>query len=147
MPVYYIYHDESAFTSAQKQSIANGIADAHVAATDAPRFFVKVAFVGRAHGDLFSNGAAAPDMVQVVGNIRAGRDSAHRYKLLTLLDDVIVRNAGGKKFLVEVTLMERPAENVLLEGMREPEVGSAEEDRCRDLGHVPEDMKYTNLRR
>lgn len=141
MPTYFVYHNASSLTKEQKQGIAKGIVDAHVSSTNAPRFFVKVIFRGCEEGDMYSGGVPDQSILQVVGYIRSGRDAARRTQLALSLHQHIIVQASETRYKIGVQLLERPAENVFIEGAPMPLPGSSEEAQCRDLGLVPEELK------
>ncbi|KAL6299392.1 hypothetical protein BKA93DRAFT_807194 [Sparassis latifolia] len=141
MPTYFVYHDAGALKFEQKQSIATAIVDAHVSSTNAPRFFVKVIFRSCDQGDMFSGGVLDQSILQVVGYIRTGRDAWRRMKLAKALHENIALHAWATQFKIGIQLLERPAENVFIEGAPMPQPGSDEETLCRELGFVPKELK------
>ena len=101
MPLYEVLTTAGTLTDGDRQALAVGLTDVHVAETGAPPSFVHVAFPELPAGHVYTAGAPSRPVV-VRGEIRAGRPPSVRQALLERISALVVER------------LEIPVEDVLI---------------------------------
>lgn len=124
MPTYIVAAAEGRLDANQKQAIASGITQAHSEATGAQAFFAQVIFQNITAGNHFLAGQSMrADHIFVHGEIRAGRTSGQKQKLLESIVRIVVDKAQTPSRHVWVYLAELPPSQMVEFGRVLPEPG------------------------
>lgn len=93
MPTYQVYVKEHQLSQQQKTKIAQAITLVHTTATGAPNYFVQVIFNEQSVGERYLGGQPADHHIWVNAEIRGGRNTDQREKLLIDLNTAISKIA------------------------------------------------------
>ena len=105
MPTYIVKYSNFKLSSKQKKFIADGITKTHSKFTGANTFFAQVIFQKNENRSHFMGGKLVKNKeIFLNGQIRAGRTSAIKKKLILGLREVIIKNTKLKKDFVWVYL-------------------------------------------
>lgn len=125
MPTYTVHYSSLVLDAHQKLQLAQGITQAHEAATGAAGFFAQVLFQEISGTDCYLGGHALEQgQLFVQGQIRAGRSSAVKEELLTSLQAALIQGTGLDRSQVWIYLVELPASNMLEYGHVLPPPGA-----------------------
>lgn len=124
MPTYVVAAAEGRLDAQLKHAIASGITRAHSEATGAQAFFAQVIFQDIAAGNHFLAGQPiASDHIFVHGEIRAGRTSEQKQRLLERIVTIVVDQTRTPSRHVWVYLSELPPSQMVEFGRVLPEPG------------------------
>ncbi|PRX24170.1 phenylpyruvate tautomerase PptA (4-oxalocrotonate tautomerase family) [Paraburkholderia sp. BL18I3N2] len=124
MPTYVVAAAEGRLDAQLKHAIASGITQAHSEATGAQAFFAQVIFQDIAAGNHFLAGQPVKsDHIFVHGEIRAGRTSEQKQRLLERILGIVVDEACTPSRHVWVYLSELPPSQMVEFGRVLPEPG------------------------
>ena len=124
MPTYTLTVPAHRLTAEQKACAAAGISRVHHEVTGAATFFAQVIIHEVAVGDHFVGGRPlATELLFLHGQIRAGRSTPQRRRLLLALRDVVAQAAGAEPRGVWVYLVDLPAGDMVEYGHVLPELG------------------------
>ena len=105
MPTYTVKYSNLKLSPKQKKLIADGITKTHNKFTGANTFFAQVIFQKNENRSHFMGGKLVKNKeIFLNGQIRAGRTSAIKKKLILGLREVIIKNTKLKKDFVWVYL-------------------------------------------
>ncbi len=105
MPTYTVKYSNFKLSSKQKKIIAYGITKTHSKFTGANTFFAQVIFQKNENSSHFMGGKLVKNKeIFLNGQIRAGRTSAIKKKLILGLREVLTKNTKLKKDFVWVYL-------------------------------------------
>ena len=125
MPTYTVHAPAGRLGDAERKRIASGITRVHSEATGAQGFFAQVMFVDVQPGHWFVGGAPmAGEQIFVHGQIRAGRSSDVKRKLLTGLLDVVCEAASFGRNMTWGYIVELPPSQMAEYGHVLPEPGT-----------------------
>ena len=105
MPTYTVKYSNFKLSLKQKKFIANGITKTHSKFTGANTFFAQVIFQKNENSSHFMGGKLVKNKeIFLYGQIRAGRTSEIKRKLILGLREVLIQNTKLKKDFVWVYL-------------------------------------------
>ena len=105
MPTYTVKYSNINLSQKQKNSIANDITNTHSKFTGANTFFAQVIFQKNENSSHFMGGKLIKNKeIFLNGQIRAGRTSATKKKLILGLREVLIKNTKLKKDFIWVYL-------------------------------------------
>ena len=103
MPTYTVKYSNFKLSPKQKKIIANGITKTHSKFTGANAFFAQVIFQKNENNSHFMGGKLIKNKeIFLNGQIRAGRTSATKKKLILGLREVLIKNTKLKKDFIWV---------------------------------------------
>lgn len=124
MPTYVVTTSEGRLSPSQKQDIAAQITDIHCSTTGAPAYFAQVIFFEVTEGNYFLAGKPLQkDNIFVHGEIRAGRDSTTKEKLILDIMASIASTAKAEVSNVQVYILDVPARQIAEWGQILPNPG------------------------
>jgi phenylpyruvate tautomerase PptA (4-oxalocrotonate tautomerase family) len=124
MPTYVCTATAGRLTPAQKAEIVDSITTIHHEETGAARYFVLVIFQDVAPGSCYLGNRPAPaDQIWIRGDIRAGRTSEQKNRMLRRIMQDVGRASGAAEDAVWVYLSDLPAENLTEYGRILPSPG------------------------
>ena len=124
MPTYTVKYSNFKLSSKQKKIIAYGITKTHSKFTGANTFFAQVIFQKNENSSHFMGGKLVKNKeIFLNGQIRAGRTSAIKKKLILGLREVLTKNTKLKKDFVWVYLEDLPPEQMIEYGEILPKSG------------------------
>ena len=124
MPTYTVKYSNFKLSSKQKKIIANGITKTHSKFTGANTFFAQVIFQKNKKGSHFMGGKLIKNKeIFLNGQIRAGRTSATKKKLILGLREVLIKNTKLKKDFVWVYLEDLLPQQMIEYGEILPKTG------------------------
>ncbi|WP_207003678.1 tautomerase family protein [Trinickia mobilis] len=127
MPTYVCTATAGRLTPAQKAEIARSITDIHHEEARAARYFVLVFFQDVAPGSCYLGNQPGPaDQIWIRGDIRAGRTTAQKERMLHRMMQDVSRVTGAPEDAVWVYLSDLPAENLTEYGRILPLPGQEE---------------------
>ena len=125
MPTYTVHAPAGRLTDAQKMRVASEITRVHNEVTAAQTFFAQVMFVDVRAGNWFVGGVPmAGEQIFIHGQIRAGRSSELKVKLLTGLVDVVCEAASFDRNLTWAYIVDLPPSQMVEYGHMLPEPGT-----------------------
>ena len=105
MPTYTLKYSNFYLSQKQKNSIANDISDTHSKCTGANTFFAQVIFQKNEKNSHFMGGKLVKTKeIFLNGQIRSGRSSKVKKKLILGLRKILIKNTNLKKEFVWVYL-------------------------------------------
>ncbi len=126
MPTY-VFTTARALTGEQRAKLVESVTTIHQVEATAPRYFVQVVFHKVEPGSIFIGGeAASPDHVWVRADIRSGRTSQQKAKMLQRIMGETSQILGISEQAVWVYISDIPAHGVLEFGNVLPEPGGEE---------------------
>ncbi len=125
MPTYTLHYAALALSADEKHQMAQGITQAHEAATGADGFFAQVIFQEIAQEDCYLGGSPL-DQPQLFlqGQIRAGRSLDIKGKLLSSLKEALLNVTTLDPSQIWIYLVELPASDMLEYGHVLPAPGA-----------------------
>ena len=124
MPTYTVKYSNFKLSLKQKKFIANGITKTHSKFTGANTFFAQVIFQKNENSSHFMGGKLIKNKeIFLNGQIRAGRTSATKKKLILGLREVLTQNTKLKKDFVWVYLEDLPPQQMIEYGEILPKSG------------------------
>ena len=128
MPTYTVHAPAGRLTDVHRKRIASGITRVHNDATGAQTFFAQVIFLEVQAGHWFVGGASmVGEQIFIHGQIRAGRSSDVKKKLLTGLVDVVCEAASFDRNLTWAYIVDLPPSQMVEYGHMLPEPGTEAE--------------------
>jgi phenylpyruvate tautomerase PptA (4-oxalocrotonate tautomerase family) len=106
MPTYSVTTSQGRLSAQQKSVIAKDITRIHSGATGAPPFFAQVLFHELAPGNAFIGGVAVDEQIFVCGQIRGGRTTGQKTKMIQEMLAATAVAAGTPQFNVWVYIVE-----------------------------------------
>ena len=124
MPTYTVKYSNFKLSPKQKKFIANGITKTHSKFTGANTFFAQVIFQKNDNKSHFVGGKLVQNKeIFLNGQIRAGRTSVIKKKLILGLREVLTKNTKLKKDFVWVYLEDLPPQQMIEYGEILPKSG------------------------
>ena len=124
MPTYTVKYSNFTISPKQKKFIANGITKTHSKFTGANTFFAQVIFNKNDNSSHFMGGKIVKNKeIFLNGQIRAGRTSVIKKKLILGLREVLIKNTKLKKDFVWVYLGDLPSQQMIEYGEILPKSG------------------------
>ena len=122
MPTYVVTAPEGRLSGEQKRRIASDITQVHCTVAVAPAYFAQVIFHDVPQGNYFVGGQPLQgvDHVYVHGQIRAGRDSATKEKLVLALMHAVAEAGALGTHQVQIYVVEVPARQIAEPGQLLP---------------------------
>jgi phenylpyruvate tautomerase PptA (4-oxalocrotonate tautomerase family) len=125
MPTYTVKTSNIKLDKKKKNKIAKGITETHNKITGANSYFVQVIFVENRKNSHFMGGKIIKDkQIFLQGQIRAGRTTKIKNKLIITLRDSIIKNAGIQRDNVWVYLLDLTPEQMIEYGEVLPKSGN-----------------------
>ena len=107
MPTYSIYYSNLRLNQKIKKNIANSITKIHRNITGANSYFVQVIFINNKSNNHFIGGKKTNNnQIFLHGQIRSGRTSLIKKKLILKLRDTIIKNSKLKRENVWVYIID-----------------------------------------
>ena len=126
MPTY-VFTSAKPISADQRAALVASVTEIHAVEATAPRYFVQVIFHRVEPGSIFIGGeAASPNHVWVRADIRAGRSSEQKARMLTRIMAETSQILGTSEQDVWVYISDIPAQGVLEFGNVLPEPGQEE---------------------
>lgn len=128
MPTYVVTAPKGRLSVQQKERVAADVTRVHCTVTGAPAYFAQVIFNDVPDGNYFVGGRPLQGTAHVFlhGQIRAGRDSATKEKLLLGMMNAVADACELEPHCVQVYLVDVPARQIVEYGQILPLPG--EED-------------------
>lgn len=128
MPLWNIYHPESAFSSEDKQAIARRITSIY---RDLPAFYVGVVFQPVAAASFYIAGQPADDFVRIAVDHIAQqiREEETKQKFLALVGKLLAPYVAERGLRWEMHVDETPFSLWSIQGMRPPVPGTPASDQ------------------
>ena len=124
MPTYIVKYSNFRLTPKQKKFIADGVTKTHSKFTGANTFFAQVIFQKNENSSHFIGGKLVKNQeIFINGQIRAGRTSAIKKKLILGLREVLIKNTKIKKDFVWAYLEDLPPQQMIEYGEILPNSG------------------------
>ena len=124
MPTYTVKYSNLKLSLKQKKLIADGITKTHSKFTGANTFFAQVIFQKNENSSHFMGGKLVKNKeIFLNGQIRAGRTSAIKKKLILGLREILTKNTKLKKDFVWVYLEDLPPQQMIEYGEILPKSG------------------------
>ena len=124
MPTYTVKYSNFKLTLKQKKFIANGITKTHSKFTGANTFFAQVIFQKNIKNSHFMGGKLVKTKeIFLNGQIRAGRTSKVKKKLILGLRKILIKNTNLKKDFVWVYLEDLLSDQMIEYGEVLPKAG------------------------
>ena len=125
MPTYTVKTSNIKLDKKKKNKIAKAITESHNKITGANSYFVQVIFVENGKNSHFMGGKIIKDkQIFLQGQIRAGRTTKIKNKLIITLRDSIIKNAGIQRDNVWVYLLDLTPEQMIEYGEVLPKSGN-----------------------
>ena len=107
MPTYTVTNSNFKLNTGQKEEIAKGITKIHNVVTGANKYFVQVIFNSTKNNDHYMGGKNVKEpQLFLEGQIRAGRSSRIKNKLILELRDILVKKSKLDKTQVWVYIID-----------------------------------------
>ena len=124
MPTYTVTNSNFKINVKQKNEIAKGITKIHNKVTGANTYFAQVIFNKTKNSDHFMGGKKVKEPhIFLYGQIRAGRSSKIKKKLILELRNILVKKSNLDKTQVWVYIDELPASQMIEYGEILPKAG------------------------
>ena len=124
MPTYIVKTSNIKLDTMQKKKIAKGITETHSRTTGADSYFAQVIFEENKKNNHYMGGKIAKDkQIFLHGEIRIGRTSEVKNKLIISLRNNIMKNSGVKKDNTWVYLLDLSPEQMIEYGEILPKSG------------------------
>ena len=124
MPTYTVKTSNIKLIKEEKNIIAQAITKTHNRITGANSYFVQVLFIDNKRNNHFMGGKIVKDkQIFLYGQIRAGRTTEVKNKLITNLRDAIIKNSEVSKDNVWVYLLDLKPSQMIEYGEILPESG------------------------
>ena len=124
MPTYTVKYSNFNLSQKQKNSLANDISNTHSKFTGANTFFAQVIFQKNEKNSHFMGGKLVKTKeIFLNGQIRAGRTSKVKKKLILGLRKILIKNTKLKKDFVWVYLEDLPPDQMIEYGEILPKSG------------------------
>ena len=124
MPTYTIKYSNFQLSQKQKNLIAKNITEIHSKVTGANAFFAQIIFEKNKKDSHFMGGKFVKDKeIFLNGQIRAGRTSKVKYKLITKFREILVKNTKLKRDSIWIYLEELIPEQMVEYGEILPKSG------------------------
>jgi phenylpyruvate tautomerase PptA (4-oxalocrotonate tautomerase family) len=130
MPLWKIYHPETAFSDADKQAIAERLTGLY---RDLPPFYVGVIFEAVAPRNFYVGGKPADDFVRIsVDHIaRQIKDDETKQKFLSGIGRLLAPYIADRGLRWELHIDETPFSLWMIQGHRPPAPGTPESEKWR----------------
>ena len=127
MPTYTVKTSNIKLDKKRKNKIARGITLAHNKITGANSYFAQVIFIDNKKDNHFMGGKIIKDrQIFLHGQIRSGRTTKTKNKLIVSLRDALIKNSGIEKNNVWVYLIEINPKQMIEYGEILPQSGKEE---------------------
>ena len=124
MPTYTVNTSNIKLNKKKKEKIARGITKVHNKITGANSYFAQVIFIDNKKDNHFMGGKIVKDkQIFVYGQIRSGRSTIIKKKLIITLRDIVIKNSGINKDCVWVYLLDLIPEQMIEYGEILPQSG------------------------
>ena len=124
MPTYTVKYSNFNLSKKQKKIIASGITKTHSKFTGANTFFAQIIFQKNKNSSHFMGGKLVKNKeIFLNGQIRSGRTSVIKKKLILGLKDVLIQNTKLKKDFVWIYLEDLPPQQMIEYGEILPKSG------------------------
>ncbi len=128
MPTYTIHYSALELSAEQKHQLAQRITQVHHGVTGADAYFAQVIFQEVSKEDCYLGGSPLEQsQLFMQGQIRAGRSSELKDRLLLALRDVLIESTGLESSLVWVYLIELRSSEMIEYGLVLPPAGKEKE--------------------
>ena len=142
MPTYVVTTPQGRLSLGQKQELAASITEIHCSTTGAPAYFAQVIFKEVTEGNYYLGGKPLQyDNIFVHGQIRAGRDSMTKEKLLLNIMTSTARIAQTDASSIQVYILDIPARQIAEWGQILPNPGEESAWDARIPDSVKQRMK------
>jgi phenylpyruvate tautomerase PptA (4-oxalocrotonate tautomerase family) len=125
MPFYGCSVPAGSLTDEQKHELAEAITRIHTEVTGASPALVHVLFTDVPSAALYSGGEQASEII-IAGDIRAGRSSADKERILRQVGDACAAITGRSLDTLALVLRDVPAKNIFERGELAPGLGEDE---------------------
>ena len=128
MPTYSVFYSNLKLNQKIKKKIANGITKVHRDITGANSYFVQVIFINNEKNNHFMGGKEVyKNQIFLHGQIRSGRTSMIKKKLILELKDVLIKSSKLEKENIWIYILDLKPDQMIEYGEVLPKSGGEKE--------------------